>query len=151
MPCNNIAFPSSRREFLRRAGCGFGAVALAAMLKQPLIGAAPTFNPAVAQIAHRPNKAKNVIFRFMEGGPSHLDTFDYKPLLNALAGQKLPPSFKMPILAMGESNTPILGSKRTWTRRGQSGLWVSDWFTHTGAHADDLAVIHSCVSDGINH
>src|SRR3954468_7614773 len=125
MSCNNIDFPSSRREFLRKAGCGFGAVALAALLKQPAFGTTAPFNAAAARIAHRPNKAKNVIFLFMEGGPSHLDTLDYKPLLNALAGQKLPPSFKMPILAMGESNTPILGSKRTWTRRGQSGLWVS--------------------------
>src|SRR5689334_180141 len=108
MPCNNFDFPTSRREFLRKAGCGFGAVALSALLQSSASGA----TSAAPSRPRGGGKAKNVIFLFMEGGPSHLDTFDYKPLLNALAGQKLPPSFKQPILAMGESNTPILGSKR---------------------------------------
>ncbi|MSU49380.1 MAG: DUF1501 domain-containing protein [Opitutus sp.] len=151
MPCSNFIFPTSRRDFLRTAGCGFGAVALAALLRDPALAAAGPVAASAAPVARRTGRAKNVIFLFMEGGPSHLDTFDYKPMLNALAGQKLPPSFKEPILAMGESNNPILGSKRTWERHGQSGLWVSDWFPHVAAHADDLAVIRSCVSDGINH
>ncbi len=151
MACFNFDIPSSRRDFLRTAGCGFGAVALAAMLKQPALAASGAVTAAAQKISQRTGKAKNVIFLFMEGGPSHLDTFDYKPLLNTLAGQKLPPSFKEPILAMGESNNPILGSKRTWARHGKSGLWVSDWFPHVAQHADDLAVIKSCVSDGINH
>ncbi len=151
MPCHNFDIPTSRRDFLRTAGCGFGAVALAALLKNPALGASGSVTPTAAKVARGGGKAKNVIFLFMEGGPSHLDTFDYKPLLNTLAGQKLPPSFKEPILAMGESNNPILGSKRTWARHGQSGLWVSDWFPHVAQHADDLAVIKSCVSDGINH
>jgi len=149
MPCNNFDLPTSRRNFLIRAGCGFGAVALSALLK-PSLRAAESLagvGPALAKKA----RAKNVIFLFMEGGPSHLDTFDCKPLLNELAGQKLPPSFKQPILAMGESNTPLLGTKRTWKRYGQSGLLVSDWFPHVAEHADDLAVIRSCVADGINH
>ncbi len=151
MPCNNFNYATSRRDFLKTAGCGFGAVALAALLKQPIWGATGAVTPAAAQMASRVGKAKNVIFLFMEGGPSHLDTFDRKPLLNELAGQKLPPSFKQPILAMGESNTPILGSKRTWKQYGQSGLWISDWFPNVAQHADDLAIIKSCVSDGINH
>jgi hypothetical protein len=150
MPCYNFDYATSRREFLKTAGCGFGAVALAALLKQPMFGATGQVTPAAEQLA-RAGKAKNVIFLFMEGGPSHLDTFDYKPLLNQLAGQKLPPSFKPPILAMGESNSPIMGSKRAWKQHGQSGLWVSDWFPNVAEHADDLAVIKSCVSDGINH
>jgi hypothetical protein len=151
MACTNFDLPNSRREFLRRAGCGFGAVALAALLRQPVFGAASPVVDAAKKITQRAGKAKNVIFLFMEGGPSHLDTFDYKPLLNELAGQKLPPSFKEPILAMGEQGNPILGSKRSWKRHGQSGLWISDWFPHVAEHADDLAVINSCVSDGINH
>jgi hypothetical protein len=151
MPCHNIDRPNSRRDFLRTAGCGFGAVALTALLGQPAFGTTGKLAPAAKTLPQRAGRAKNVIFLFMEGGPSHLDTFDYKPLLNQLAGQPLPPSFKEPILAMGEQNNPILGSKRTWQRHGQSGLWVSDWFPHVAAHADDLAVIHSCVSDGINH
>ena len=151
MPCHHYDYPTSRRHFLRTAGCGFGAVALAALTRQPVLAATGAVTPTAAQMAHRAGRAKNVIFLFMEGGPSHMDTFDYKPLLNELSGQKLPASFKPPILAMGESNTPIMGSKRAWKQHGQSGLWVSDWFPNVAAHADDLAVIKSCVSDGINH
>ncbi len=151
MPCYNYDLPTSRRAFLRRAGCGFGAVALAALMGERVLGAPSASNPALAHLPQRAGRAKNVIFCFMEGGPSHLDTFDRKPLLNELAGQKLPPSFKEPVLAMGESGAPLLESKRTWTQHGQSGLWISDWFTNVAQHADDLAVINSCVSDGINH
>jgi Protein of unknown function (DUF1501) len=150
MPCHNYNFPTSRREFLQRAGCGFGAVALAALMRESVLAASAS-DQAVPKFPNATGTAKNVIFLFMEGGPSHLDTFDYKPLLQELAGQKLPPSFKTPILAMGESNAPLLGSKRTWKQYGRSGLWISDWFENVAQHADDLAVIHSCVSDGINH
>ena len=151
MPCHNITHATTRRDFLRTAGCGFGAVALSAMLGQPVLGASAKPSAAAAPLTTRRGRAKNVIFLFMEGGPSHLDTFDRKPLLNQLHGQKLPPSFKEPVLAMGEQGNPILGSQRTWKQHGQSGLWISDWFNHVAAHADDLAVINSCVSDGINH
>jgi hypothetical protein len=113
--------------------------------------AVPALTAASAKIPNRLGRAKSVIFCFMEGGPSHLDTFDRKPLLNKLAGQKLPPSYKVPVLAMGESDAPILGCKREWKQYGQSGLWISDWFKHVAEHADDLAVINSCQSDGINH
>jgi hypothetical protein len=153
MACNNITYASSRRDFLRTAGCGFGAVALSALLGENAFGAgtADTLNPVAAKLPHRFGKAKSVIFLFMEGGPSHLDTFDYKPLLNQLDGQPLPPSFKQPVLAMGEYGAPILGSKRTWKQHGESGLWVSDWFPNVANHVDDLAVIRSCHSNGINH
>jgi hypothetical protein len=150
MPCDNFDILTSRRDFLRRVGCGFGAVALSALMREPLLAAA-TSSPALAQIANHKGRAKNVIFCFMEGGPSHLDTFDRKPLLNQLAGQKLPASFKEPVLAMGESGAALLESKRSWAQYGQNGLWVSDWFENVAQHADDLAVINSCVSDGINH
>lgn len=151
MPCHNYDIPTSRRQFLRRAGCGFGAVALAALMKEPVLGASSPLNPALSRIPQHAGRAKSVIFCFMEGGPSHLDTFDRKPLLNKLAGQQLPPSFKEPVLAMGESGAPLLESRRTWKQYGESGLWISDWFQNVAEHADDLAVINSCVSDGINH
>jgi hypothetical protein len=155
MSCNQIDVPASRREFLERAGCGFGAVALAAMTEQA--GLAQSAAPAElrvgmpAEIGNGKGRAKQVIFLFMEGGPSHLDTFDPKPLLNELAGQPLPQSFKAPITAMGETKAPLLECKREWKQRGQSGLWVSNWFEHVAEHADDLVVIRSCVSSGINH
>ena len=87
----------------------------------------------------------------MEGGPSHIDTFDPKPLLNELAGQPLPKSFKRVITAMGEVESPLLASKRKWAQHGESGLWVSDWLPHTATCVDDLAVIRSCWTNGINH
>lgn len=145
MRCHRYDIPHSRRDFLQTAGCGFGAVALAALMGEGQAAAAS------ARIAQRTAKAKSVIFLFMEGGPSHLDTFDYKPLLNKLAGQSLPASFKPPITAMGETKSPLLECKRTWKQYGQGGLWVSDWFSNVARHADDLAVIHSCASSGINH
>jgi hypothetical protein len=151
MPCHNYDIPTSRRQFLRRAGCGFGAVALAALMKEPVLGASSPLHPALARIPQHAGRAKSVIFCFMEGGPSHLDTFDRKPLLNQLAGQQLPPSFKEPVLAMGESGAPLLESRRTWKQYGETGLWISDWFQNVAEHADDLTVINSCVSDGINH
>jgi hypothetical protein len=156
MSCNNIDLPSSRREFLQSAGCGFGAVALAALGQSTGFGALETpveatSEATLSKIANGKGRAKNVIFLFMEGGPSHLDTFDPKPLLNKLAGQPLPASFKAPITAMGEAKSPLLQCKRTWKQHGQSGLWVSDWFPNVAQHADDLAVIHSCASNGINH
>jgi hypothetical protein len=95
MNCNRFDLPNTRREFLQTAGCGFGAVALAALMGDQA-------QAAPVRLPQRAAKAKSVIFLFMEGGPSHLDTFDYKPLLNKLAGQSLPASFKPPITAMGE-------------------------------------------------
>ncbi len=150
MKCNRIDLPSSRREFLCTAGGGFGALAFAALSGRPLLADRPE-NPAAKRIPNRVGHAKNIIWLFMEGGPSHLDLFDHKPLVNELAGKTLPDSFPRPVTAMGEVNSPILACKRKWSRCGESGLWVSDWLPHHHAIADELCVIHSCVSDGINH
>src|SRR5207244_5946201 len=122
---------------------GFGALALLDMLRGTPLQAALSVNPLAPKAGQFPAKAKNIIFLFMEGGPSHLDTFDPKPLLKQLAGKPIPPSFGRVITAMGEFDSPILGSKRTWKQHGQSGLWVSDWLPHTATMADDLAVIRS--------
>jgi len=134
------------------AGAGFGGVVLSALTGQRLYGSSlGTRNPAADKIPHHLGKAKNVIFLFMEGGPSHLDLFDPKPLLNKLAGQTLPQSFKRPVTAMGETESALLESKREWAQHGESGLWISDWLPKHHEIADDLCVIRSCVSDGINH
>ena len=144
---------TTRRDFLTRAGGGFGALALCSMLQGSSLGAAiaAESNPLAPKKPHFAPKAKSVIFLFMEGGPSHIDSFDPKPKLNELAGQKIPDSFGKVITAMGEYNSPLLGSKRTWQQHGQGGLWISDWLPHIATCADDLAVIRSCVADGINH
>ncbi len=149
--CHRIDHPTSRREFLSRAGAGFGAVVLSALAGQNLLASGGLPNPVGAKIPHRFGRAKNIIWLFMEGGPSHLDLFDPKPLLNKLAGQPLPDSFERPVTAMGEANSPLLESKRQWKQHGESGLWISDWLPNHGKIADELCVIRSCVSDGINH
>ena len=152
MACHRIDLPASRREFLLSSGLGFGATALAALMGERVL-AAPTTpgSTAARKIPHRLGQAKNIIFLFMEGGPSHLDLFDPKPLLQKLAGQRLPDSFERPVTAMGEVNSPLLASRREWKQHGQSGLWISDWLPHHSRIADEICVIRSCVSDGINH
>lgn len=145
----------SRREFLSRAGSGLGALALGHLLNESgwlPKGMAKTAENALApKPPHYAPKAKSVIWLFMEGGPSHLDLFDPKPMLDKLAGQPMPESFGRPITAMGTSNNTIMPTKRKWNQHGQSGLWVSDWYRHIAKHVDDLAVIRSCQQDGINH
>ncbi len=150
-----------RREMLLRSGAGFGAVALSGLMASighsaesiARVNGVPVRGPErdAARLPNRPAPARSVIFLFMEGGPSHLDTFDPKPELNRLAGQPLPKSFKRVITAMGEGESPLLESKRTWKQHGESGLWISDWLPHTAECADDLAVIRSCWTNGINH
>jgi hypothetical protein len=140
---HHIPIPSTRREFLSRSGSGFGALALAGMIGNS--------NALSGQQPHHRPTAKRVIFLFMEGGPSHLDLFDPKPLLNKLAGQRIPESFGTVITAMGEMKSPLLECKRNWAQHGNGGLWISDWLPHIAECADDLAVIRSCVAEGINH
>jgi hypothetical protein len=87
----------------------------------------------------------------MYGGPSSIDTYDPKPALDKLNGQKLPPSFKPVILPMGENDAPLMASKRTWQQHGEGGLWVSDWYPHVAQRADDLVVVRSLWGNGLNH
>jgi hypothetical protein len=154
LPFNNSVEHSlpTRRQALLQGGGGFGALALSFLLqKHPLFRQEAARNPLAAKPPHFAAKAKSVIFLFMEGGPSHLDLFDYKPKLNELAGKPLPSSFGTVLTSMGEQGSPLLASKRKWQQHGQSGLWVSDWLPHLAEHADDLAVLRSCWTDGINH
>lgn len=128
-----------RRHFLQSAGLGIGWLAAQSLFAQ---GRKP----------HFPAKAKNVISLFMQGGPSQVDTFDPKPLLNKLHGQHPPASFGDEDFQNGKfHDSVILGSKRTFRPHGASGLPVSDLFPHTARHADKLAVIRSCYHDGFTH
>ena len=139
----------SRRAFLSQASGGLGALALAALHAESARGAVDPL--AAKQPNHRPT-AKSVIWCFMEGGPSHLDTFDPKPALEQYAGQPMPESFGRPLTAMpGTAHNTIMPTQRKWARHGESGLWVSDWYPHVAQHVDDLAVIRSCKADGLNH
>jgi len=150
-------FPiESRRQFLSRAGSGLGAMAFGSMLAEsgfaPALNAAGVEGTLAAKQPHHPPKAKSVIWLFMEGGPSHIDTFDPKPALQKLAGQPTPESFNPPtITAMGTSTNTLMPDKREWKQHGESGLWVSNWYPHVAEHVDDLAVVRSCWADGLNH
>ncbi len=148
---------ASRRDFLSRAGAGFGAIALASLLHQDRAAAAPARNssspnPIAPKSPQFPAKAKNVIWCFIDGGPSHIDLFDPKPALQKLAGKPLPDSFERPVTAMGKTAyTPLLPSQRKFAQHGQSGIWVSDWYPEIATCVDDIAVIRSCHADGLNH
>jgi hypothetical protein len=141
----------TRRDMLLRSGVGFGALALSYLLRDDSVFAGAGRDPVAARAPHFAARARNVIFLFMEGGPSHLDLFDPKPLLNRLAGQRIPDSFRPVITPMGDFYAPLLPSRRRWARHGQSGTWVSDWLPHTAQCVDDIAVIRSCWANGLNH
>jgi Protein of unknown function (DUF1501) len=135
---------ASRREMLVSAGAGFGALALGSMLAAES-RAEGTFQP------HHLQRAKSVIFVFLEGGPSHLDLMDPKPELVRLAGKPLPSSFGPIITPMGEYDAPLMAPNRKWKQHGECGHWFSDWIPHIAECADDLAVINSCWGNGLNH
>src|SRR5215471_5215317 len=139
-----------RREFLSDAFCGFGALAFAAILEQER-ARADTRNPLAARPPHKPSKAKSVIFLFMAGGPSHLETFDPKPLLNKLDGQPRPKEFGDAKYQFIAPDARLLGSKRSFRKYGHAGIEVSDLFKHTARCIDDVAVVRSCHGDSVVH
>jgi hypothetical protein len=143
----------SRREFLLKAGSGFGSLALTSLLVREN-SASDIFASSSArrQLPHFQPKARSVIWCFLDGGPSHIDLFDPKPVLNRLAGKPLPDSFERPVTAMGRTAyTDLLACKRTFRQHGQAGTWVSDWYPEIATCADDIAVVRSCTADGLNH
>jgi hypothetical protein len=143
---------ASRREFLERSGLGFGRLALSVLLGLESGRAASIGNPLAAKAPPLPATAKNVIFLFMHGGPSHIDTFDPKPLLATLNGQHVPDSFGTVQLQFSKfKEVPLLASRRTFRKYGQAGVEISDLFPSVAEHADDLAVIRSCFHDGFTH
>jgi hypothetical protein len=156
-PTGPESAPTTRRDFLRHAGGGFGAIALAALLaEQGVLGAeadppSPALNPLAPRPPHFPARARRVIYLFMSGGPSHLETFDPKPELQRLHGQKLPPSFGAVKTRRAVDKNRLLGTKRSFKKHGQSGIEVSDLLPHTAGCVDDLCVIRSCKGDSVTH
>jgi Protein of unknown function (DUF1501) len=140
----------NRREFLSDAFCGFGGLAFGAMLQQEQ-SRTSVANPLAPKPPHKPAKAKSVIFLFLGGGPSHVDAFDPKPLLNKLHGQKRPPSFGEVKYQFVTSDAKLLGTKRTFKRYGKSGIEVSDLFPHLAQCVDEIAFIRSCQGDMVVH
>ena len=128
---------------------GFGGLALASFLHDEQV-APDRPRRSLAKPVHSA-KARSVIFLFMAGGPSHLETFDPKPLLNQLEGQPRPKEFGEAKYQQIQSNAKLLGTRRTFEKYGQSGIEVSDLFPHTASCIDDLAVIRSCHGDMVVH
>ena len=149
-PVQHVRYLRTRREFIRDGFCGFGSLALAAMLHQEQARAA-TLNPLAPKPFPRPAKARSVIFLFMAGGPSHIETFDPKPLLNQLDGQPRPAEFGEAKYQFVKKDARLLGTRRTFAKYGQSGIEVSDLFPHTARCIDDIAVIRSCYGDMVVH
>lgn len=139
----------SRRGFLRDACCGFGGMALAALHSRDVLADAK--NPLAPHASHHAAKAKSVIFLFMAGGPSQIETFDPKPLLNDLNGQPRPAQFGEAKYQFIQRDAKLLGSRRTFQKHGESGIDVSDLFPHIATCVDDLAVIRSCHCDKVVH
>jgi hypothetical protein len=142
----------TRRDFFTQAGSGLAAVALAQMVHEDALGATTNGDPLAPKQPHHTPKAKSIIWLFIEGGPSHIDLFDPKPKLVELQGQPLPESMRPKFTAMpGTSKNGMMPSKRTFKQYGQSGIWVSDWYPNIAKHVDEMTVIRSCWTDGINH
>ncbi|MCC9655728.1 DUF1501 domain-containing protein [Rhodopirellula halodulae] len=150
---------ANRRAFLSEMGMGFGGVAATAMMAREAAGSEP-------QVIHRPAKAKNVIWLFMIGGTSHVESFDPKPALNQYAGKTVQETPHADVLS-----SPYLENERVvafdpnngfirneiyplqvgYRKRGESGLEISDWFPHVGGCADDLCLIRSMWTEDSNH
>jgi hypothetical protein len=145
---------SSRRAFLRRAGNGFGLLALAGLLDRQgmLIGAEPekSVNPLAPKPPHFPAKAKAVIWLFMNGGPSQVDTWDYKPELDQRDGTELA-GFDKATGFFVDQVGPLMRSPFAWKQHGQSGTWAPEIFPTMAEHVDDIAFIHSCFTETNNH
>ena len=151
--------PASRRDFLRRAGCGFGLIALRSLLGRDSLLAAtrdtqptPRFtNPLAPKSPHFAPRARNVIFLFMSGGPSHVDLFDSKPELIRLAGQPIPESFGQFKTRRNVAKNKLLPPLRPFRKHGQSGIEVSDLLPHTAQHVDELCLLRGCYGDSVTH
>jgi hypothetical protein len=141
-----------RRDFLRDSACGLGMIALSQLLSSKASAAAGDVNPLAAKPGHFPARAKNVIFLFMEGGPSQLDLFDPKPALAKLDGAPLPESMRQGLrFAFIKPTAKVWASKRQFRQHGASGMSFSDLVPNLASCADDLCMVRSMYSDQFNH
>ena len=148
MPSNSsfTLHPSSfvsRREMLRTISGGFGYLALSGMCAE---AASEYKNPLAPKIPHYTPKAKRVIYICMRGGPSHVDTFDYKPALTKADGQDVPRT-----AADRRNRGKLLRSPWKFNQHGESGQWISEVYPHVAQHADDMCIINSMWTDVPNH
>ncbi|MDQ3440787.1 MAG: DUF1501 domain-containing protein, partial [Planctomycetota bacterium] len=153
----------TRRHFFKNCGIGVGSIALASLLKDAAYGAASSESQPGRQMAmpglparHHAAKAKNVIYLFMAGGPSQLETFEYKPKLIELNGKPIPESliagkrFAFMDSSFKDKST-LLGTRRAFARHGKHAAWVSELFPHQAKIVDDIAIVKTVATDVFNH
>lgn len=149
----------NRRSFLGQAGLGLGSMALADLLskdgKAEDSAAKSTKERGILGQPHFPPKAKRVIYLFMSGGPSQLDLYDYKPLLNQRHGEQLPDSVRggqrLTGMSGNQSSIPLVGSPFKFAQYGKNGAWFSELLPHTASVADELCIVRSMYTEAINH
>ncbi len=146
----------SRRDFLLKSGYGLGALGLTGMLPgggfMSAAFAAELVDPLAPKLPHFPAKVKSVIWLHMDGAPSTIDLYDYKPELVKLQGQEVPASFLKGIKTSTQGGVgKLFASNRTWKQHGESGAWFSDLLPNIAQHADKLAFIKSSVTVGATH
>ena len=143
---------NTRRHFLKNCGVGLGAGALAQILSPDAFGLKAPENPLLPRKSHFSSKAKRVIYIHLTGSPPHLDLWDYKPELVKRTDQECPDEFIKGKQFAFTSGTPkLMGTPRTFSQYGKSGMWMSDAIPHLHQHADDLCVIKSMHTDQFNH
>jgi hypothetical protein len=148
----------TRRHFFAGCGVNLGALGLASLMSDGNLFAADSkpadrkTNPLFPRDGHFPGKAKRVIYMFMAGGPSHLELFDYKPKLQELDGQVIPPSYvENKRFAFLKKDAKLLGTRRKFSKHGESGAEISELLPHLSAVADDIAIVRSMKTDVFNH
>ncbi|QDT12247.1 DUF1501 domain-containing protein [Planctomycetes bacterium K23_9] len=145
----------TRRHFFSRCQMGIGSMALGSLMADRAMAApAMSENPMQPKPSHFPAKAKNVIFLFMAGGPTQLETFEHKPELNKRSGQPIPQSFiegKRFAFMDSSHRTNLLGATQKFKQYGSNGAWVSDLLPHTGKIIDELTLVKTCKTDLFNH
>ncbi len=147
---------NNRRHFLKKVGLGIGGLAAASLLDPfSSLGANSNLNPTGLNLPHFAPKAKRVIYLFQSGGPSQLDLFDYKPLLNKMRGQDLPDSVRkgqrLTGMTSGQESFPLVGSNFKFDQYGESRAWVSSIMPYTAKVVDELCFIKSMHTEAINH
>lgn len=147
--CSSAYRQITRREALRAAACGFGYLAMAGLTAQE----AAASSSLAPKPTHFPPRAKRVIFLFMQGGVSHVDSFDYKPLLEKEDNKQLAfdDARVLANTGMRRSSHRVMKSPWKFQQYGSCGRWVSDLFPHIGQHADDLCFLHSLHTEGVAH
>jgi hypothetical protein len=149
-PCQML----DRRTFFSRTGLGLGALALTSLLERDLsaVASSPTAG-AMLELPHHPPKVKRVIFLCMAGGPSHLETFDYKPKLAEMDGQPMPESYTkgQPIAQLQGQELKCLGPMATFGKYGQNGQEISHYLPWHHKLADEICILRSMVTEQINH